>query len=95
MKTLEISEAKRPLADYAGEVGEEPMVLTAAGKPVAVLSSAEGLDWESLSIGSNPDCLDLLERSRRKLRSEGGLSTEEVRSRIEVEADNVTPPSVP
>jgi hypothetical protein len=50
--------------------------------PVAALIPVQGTDLETLSVGTDPDFLDLLERSRRRQREEGGISSEEMRRRL-------------
>jgi hypothetical protein len=42
MKTLDLAEATAPLAEYARDVGKEPMILD--GKPIAALVSVENAD---------------------------------------------------
>jgi hypothetical protein len=35
MKTVEMAQATAPLSEYAKDVGEEPVIVTVDGKPVA------------------------------------------------------------
>jgi len=82
MKTLEIDQATAPLADYAREAGKNPVILTQHGKPVAALISLEGVDAETLSLASNDDFITLIGRSRLRHKTEGGISSEEMRRRL-------------
>jgi PHD/YefM family antitoxin component YafN of YafNO toxin-antitoxin module len=82
MKTIEVNEATAPLAEYAQHVDEEPLILTIAGKPVAVLLSAESIDLESLSLSANPEFVRIIEESRARHRREGGISSEDMRRQL-------------
>jgi prevent-host-death family protein len=82
MKTLEIKDATESLADYARDMDKEIVVVTRNGKPVAALVSLENVDEETLSLSSNPDFIELIERSRKEHKSKGGLSSEELQRRL-------------
>ena len=82
MKTLDLTDAVAPLAEYARDVGTEPLILTEAGRPVAALVPLANTDWEALSLGTNPDFLALIERSRARQAAQGGISSEEMRRRL-------------
>ena len=79
MTTLEISEATRPLSDYASALTDSPLVLTRDGTVVAALVAIDQEDLDSLSLAANPHFLDILERSRRSLEEKGGFTSEEIR----------------
>jgi len=83
MKTLELSEATGTLAEYAREVEEGPLVLTIDGSPVAALVSIEPADLETISLSANPRFIALIERSRARQQTEGGISSEEMRRRLQ------------
>ena len=85
MKIIELSEAKSSLATYANEVSEEPLVIAIDGKPVAALVSLENTDFETISLSMNPQFMALIERSRVRQQREGGISSKEMRQRLEVE----------
>lgn len=82
MKTLEISKATAPLAEYARDVSKEPVILTVGGRPVAVLVSIENADLETVTLSTHPQFLALIERSRARQKAEGGISSAEVRRRL-------------
>ena len=82
MNRVEVSEASGPLSDYLPEKGAEPLIITRNGKPVAALVPVENTDLETASLSTNPQFLALIERSRRRWRREGGLSTQEMRQRL-------------
>jgi antitoxin (DNA-binding transcriptional repressor) of toxin-antitoxin stability system len=84
MKTVDVSEATLPLADYTKEITKEPLIVTDKGKPVAALVSIRSADAETVSLSNNQEFLDLIERSRTRQKSEGGFSTEEVRRRLKL-----------
>src|SRR5262249_47352553 len=86
MKKVEISKANGTLAEYARDLNNAPLAVTNHGKPVAVLVPVEGMDWESLSLSTSPQFLDLIEESRRRHEAEGGISSEEVRRRLGIKA---------
>ena len=81
MKTVEIEKASNTLAQYARTVNE-PLVVTRNGKPLAALVPIEEVDLESLSLGTNPEFLALLEHSRRRLRRHGGIPAAKMRKRL-------------
>ena len=83
MKTVEVTKATQPLADYTRKVKKEPVIITREGKPVAALVSISNADIETVSLGSNPKFLALIERSRARRKAEGGISAEEMRHRLE------------
>lgn len=83
MKTIEISKANLPLSDYTKKVKREPVIITKEGKPVAVLVSISNADIETVSLSNNPKFIALIERSRARQKSEGGISSEEMRRRLE------------
>ena len=82
MKTVELEKATGPLADYARDLTEEPLALTVDGKPVAALVSVDKVDWETVTLSSDPTFMGLIERSRRRHASEGGISSEEMLGRL-------------
>jgi prevent-host-death family protein len=81
MKTIELDQATRPLAEYAQTVSEGPVVFTVGGKPVAALVSIDDTDLETISLSTNPDFMALIDKARRR-QQEGGLSAEAVRQRL-------------
>ncbi len=82
-KTIELSKANLPLSDYTKKVKKEPVIITKEGKPVAVLVSISNADIETVSLSNNPKFIALIERSRTRQKSEGGISSEEMRRRLE------------
>jgi prevent-host-death family protein len=84
MKTVDLSKATLPLADYAKEALKEPVIVTVKGKPLAALVSIRNADAETVSLSNNQQFLDLIERSRSRQKSEGGFSTEEMRRRLKL-----------
>jgi antitoxin (DNA-binding transcriptional repressor) of toxin-antitoxin stability system len=82
MKTLEVAQATAPLAEYAGDVKNEPLILTINGKPVAALVPIENADLETVTLSTHPQFLALIERSRGRQKTAGGISSAEMRRRL-------------
>jgi hypothetical protein len=83
MKIVEKSDATGSLGDYAGHIGEGPVVVTSEGEPMAVLLPIGDSGLESISLGTNQRFLELIDRSRSRARTEGGISSEDMRRRFE------------
>ena len=84
MRTIEITHSKASFAKYARDVKKEPVILTKDGKPVAALVAIENADLETVTLGTSPQFLALIERSRARQESEGGISSTEIRRRLGV-----------
>ena len=84
MKTIDVTKATLPLADYTKKVKEEPVIVTTRGRPVAALVSISNADIETVSLSNDPKFLDLIERSRARQKSEGGISTKEMYRRLKI-----------
>ena len=82
MRVVEKEEATGTLADYASEIQDGPVVVTDHGRPVAALVPIENADLETVSLSTNRQFLDLIERSRSRVRDEGAVSGEEMRRRF-------------
>jgi len=78
MKRIDIAKATKPLSDYAQRVGKEAVLIVKNGKPVALLSSAIGMDAESIALGNSPKFADIINRSRARHAAEGGIPLAEV-----------------
>jgi antitoxin (DNA-binding transcriptional repressor) of toxin-antitoxin stability system len=82
MRTVELTKATAPLAEYARTVRREPVILTAGGKPVAALVAIENTDLETATLSTDPQFLALIARSRSRQKAKGGLSSQEMRRRL-------------
>lgn len=84
MRTIDIAVATAPLAEYARGVKDEPVIIVEGASPVAALVSLENVDWETISLSTNPQFLALIERSRARQDAEGGVSSVEMRKRLDL-----------
>jgi len=82
MKVVESAKATDTLAEYADRVSEEPVIVTVKGKPIAALVAIENADLETLSLSTNPHFLSLIEKSRKRQEMEGGITSQEMRTRL-------------
>ena len=85
MKTIEIEKANSPLSEYAGEAIKEPLIIVTKGKPMAAIVPLENADLETVSLSTNPDFIALIERSRTRQKDEGGIKSDDMRSRLGIE----------
>ena len=83
MKVVEKADATATLAEYTAEIANGAVIVTNEGRPVAALVPIENADLETVSLGTNREFLDLIERSRVRARVEGGISSDEMRGRFE------------
>lgn len=82
MRTIDISEASRPLSDYATELDDEVIVLTSDEKPVAALVSLKKLDRESLALSTSPEFMAIIDNARDEFKSGKKLSFEEMKRAV-------------
>ena len=85
MKTIKVSNASRPLTEYAAELGNEVLVLTQGNRPVAAIVPLKGVDRESLALSSHPEFLDLIARSRAQIQRGETLTLDEIKSHFGIE----------
>lgn len=83
MKTVEITDARDSLATYAEHRKDFPIVVTDHGRPVAALLALDNTDVETASLSANPQFISLIDRSRRHHAQKGGISSREMRKRLE------------
>jgi antitoxin (DNA-binding transcriptional repressor) of toxin-antitoxin stability system len=88
MKIVEIAEANETLATYASGLTEEPVIITSNGQPIAALVTLENVDMETISLSTNSKFIELIEQSRARRRSEGGVSSTEMRRRLGLSRSN-------
>ena len=84
MKTVDVTKATASLAEYARRASKEPIVVTRGGKPLAVLVVIKNADLEAAALSTNPTFVALIKRSRARLKSAGGFSSNEMRRRLSV-----------
>ncbi len=82
MKTLEVVKANRPLSEYAKNLEKEMLVLTSNTTPVAAVVSLKNIDWESLSLSSNPEFMEIIEKSRKEFKIGKRVSLTEMQQEI-------------
>lgn len=83
MKVIEKVDATATLAEYTAEIASGAVIVTNEGRPVAALVPIENADLETVSLSTNREFLELIERSRARVHAEGGISGEEMRGRFE------------
>ena len=82
MKIVEKIDATATLAEYASDIASGAVIVTSDGHPVAALVPIENADLETISLGTNREFLDLIERSRAHVAAEGGIPSAEMRRRF-------------
>jgi antitoxin (DNA-binding transcriptional repressor) of toxin-antitoxin stability system len=82
MKVVEKAKATEALAAYAEEIKNGPVVVTDQGKPVAVLMPIENADLETVSLSTDREFIDLIQRARVRACTEGTISNKEMRRRF-------------
>jgi len=83
VKTVEMAEATASLSDYARKARKETLIVTRKGKPVAALMPVDArTDLENLVVTTHPTFRAIMERSEARYKTEGGLSTKQVRARL-------------
>ncbi|MFH1743296.1 MAG: hypothetical protein ABIH23_30185 [bacterium] len=82
MNMIEKEQVKDSLGDYVSRLKDEPTVIIDHGKPIAALWPVRNADLETVSLTTNPDFIELIERSRRRHSTEGGISSKEMREKL-------------
>lgn len=81
MKTIELSQVAA-LTPHVQPGNQEPVILIQNGQTVAAILPADEQGVESMLLSLNPKFQAVLERSQKRLESEGGLSPADVRARL-------------
>jgi prevent-host-death family protein len=82
MKIVETSDASGTLAEYAAQIAAGPIIVTNQGRPVAALVPIENADLETVTLSTNLEFLELIERSRSSVRNGGTISSAEMRKKF-------------
>lgn len=84
MRTIRLSTASRPLAEYADELEDDILVLTTArDRPIAAIVPLKNVDRESLALSAHPEFLQLIERARREFAAGKTLSLAQMRAALD------------
>jgi antitoxin (DNA-binding transcriptional repressor) of toxin-antitoxin stability system len=84
VKTIKLSQASRPLAEYAADLRDEIVVLTERNQVVAAIVPLKKIDRESVWLSGHPEFLRIIERSRADFRSGRVISLERMKNELKV-----------
>jgi prevent-host-death family protein len=84
MTKIELKKASGPLSKYAQQARKSPVIVVKRGKPFAAVVPISNADDETVSLSTNRKFLAIIERSRSRVRKEGGISAKEMRRRLRI-----------
>jgi antitoxin (DNA-binding transcriptional repressor) of toxin-antitoxin stability system len=79
VKTINLASARRPLADYAADLGDEILVLTKGDRAVAAIVPLRNVDRESLALSQHPEFLRIIARSRAEFATGRKLTLDQMK----------------
>ena len=82
MKTIELSDASKPLSDYAEALDEDILVVTSRKKTIAALVPLKHVDREALALSTNPEFWAVIEPASEEFRVGKRLSLEEMKREV-------------
>jgi PHD/YefM family antitoxin component YafN of YafNO toxin-antitoxin module len=82
MKTIDLKKAQKPLSEYANECNDEILILKSNDKPVAAIVSLKNVDMESISLSTNPEFMQIINKSRKDFKSGKKISIEAMKNKI-------------
>src|SRR5437016_10285923 len=82
MKRIDIAKTTGQLREYAKNARNQVVIVTEREKPIAALVGIDDVDYESLSLSTNPKFIDIIARSRARMEKEGGIPVDEMRRRL-------------
>ena len=85
MTKIELKKASRPLSEYAQEARKAPIIVVKGEKPFAAVVPIRNADNETISLSTNQRFLAIIERSRSRVKREGGISAKEIRRRLRLD----------
>jgi prevent-host-death family protein len=85
MTKIELKKASEPLSKYAQQARKSPVIVVKRGKPFAAVVPISNADDETVSLSTNRKFLAIIERSRSRVRKEGGISAKEMRRRLRID----------
>lgn len=87
MKQIALTDATKPLLEYASELhtAADSIVFMEGEKPVAVLVSLDGIDVESFLLSLNSKFISMLEQSRQEFANNQRFSLEDVKRQLVTE----------
>ena len=83
MKKIELTEATKPLAEYVKDMDGMSMLIMFKGVALAALVPMHNADYESVALGTDPEFIALLEKSRKSVQEGRVYTTEEMRKFFE------------
>jgi len=82
MTKIEFKKASGPLSEYAEKARKDPIIVVKRGKPFAAVIPIRNADDETLVLSTNRKFLKTIDRSRARVKKEGGISSGELRRRL-------------
>jgi prevent-host-death family protein len=82
MTKVEYKKASGPLSEYAEKARKGPIIVVKRGKPFAAVIPIRNADDETVVLSTNRKFLKIIDRSRARLKKEGGISAGELRRRL-------------
>jgi antitoxin (DNA-binding transcriptional repressor) of toxin-antitoxin stability system len=73
MKKIDLTEANEPLAEYVKRMEGNLMIITFRGVALAALVPLDNIDYETVSLSTNPEFIEILEQSRKRVRGGRGI----------------------
>jgi prevent-host-death family protein len=82
MKKIELSKASGPLSEYAEKARKSAIIVVRRGKPFAAVVPIRNADEETVALSTNRKFLKIIDRSRARVKKEGGIPANELRRRL-------------
>ena len=82
MKSINLASARRPLADYSADLGDEILVLTKGDRAVAAIVPLRNVDRESLALSQHPEFLRIIARSRAEFAAGRKLTLDQMKRAV-------------
>jgi hypothetical protein len=78
VKTVDIAGATAPLSEYVRQIRKGSLVVLRRGKAMAAVVPLDSDEWEDFVASQDPGFIEIMQRSERRYRAEGGVPLEEV-----------------
>lgn len=82
MTRVEFKNASGPLSEYAEKARKDPVIVVKRGKPFAAVVPIRNADEETVALSTSRKFAKIIERSRARIKKDGGVSASELRRRL-------------